>query len=70
MVWSLKLSIREGCAVEVITFHTELERHVIALVWNVGIACRMLLGMEVVESAGHNFDNEPWTEYMLQHIAT
>ena len=69
MIWSLGLSMREGCAVEAITLNTELERHVVTLVWNVGMACRMLLGIEVVQSAGHNFDNVPWTEYMLQHIA-
>ena len=58
MVWSLGLLVRKGYAVEYITFHTELERLVVALFWNVGMACIiMLLGIEVVQSAGHNFDN-------------
>ena len=43
MIWSLELSVREGCAVEAIMLHTELERLVVALFWNVGMACRMLL---------------------------
>ena len=61
--------MRDSCAMkDIITFHTKLERYVVALFWNVGMVCRMLLGIEVVQSAGHNFDNEPWREeYMLQH---
>ena len=58
MVWSLGLLVRKGYAVEDITFHTELERFVVALFWNVGMACIMLLGIVIVQSAGHNFDNK------------
>ena len=58
MVWNLGLLERKGYAVEDITFHTELERLVVALFWNVGMACIMLVVIEVVQSAGHNFDNK------------
>ena len=48
MVWSLERSVREGYAVEDITFHTKLKRFIVALFCNVGMACRILLGIEVV----------------------
>ena len=54
MVWSFELSIRGGCVVPDITLTVELERLVVALFWKVGMACRMLLGIEAVQSAGHN----------------
>ena len=37
---------------EDITIHTELEL-VAAVPWNVGMACRMLLGIDVIQSVRH-----------------
>ena len=38
---------------EDITVHTELERLVAAVPWNVGTACKMLLGIDAVQSVRH-----------------
>ena len=38
---------------EDITIHTELQRLVAAVPWNVGMDCRMLLGIDAVQSVRH-----------------
>ena len=47
---------------EDIAFTAELERLVATKFWHVGVACRMLLGIDIVQSAGHNYfgDKSSW----------
>ena len=46
------VSTRDGCVLQDITLTVELKRLEEPLFWNVGIACRMLLGIDVAQSAG------------------